>query len=87
MGNPVLKINSGLAERLNDRDAPEVADLYRTLADYGAQLGAPTGTVGESRQYFPVTGVHPQLVDEVLERLRQVKGVEAAYLKPSDEPP
>jgi hypothetical protein len=87
MGNIVLKINPKLADRLADRSAPDVAELHKALAVSGATLGAPTGTVGESRQYFSVTGVEPQRVDEMLDRLRNVSGVEAAYVKPSDEPP
>lgn len=87
MSDILIKVSPSLARGMGRGDHPQVAALLRTVRECGAQLGPATGDTGESAQYFPVTGVTAENVTEVLERLRQVAGVEAAYAKPSDEPP
>lgn len=72
---------------MDQGDHPQVAELLRTIGECGAQLGPATGDAGETAQYFPVTGVTAENIPEVLDRLRQLAGVEAAYAKPFDEPP
>ena len=92
MSDIIVKVSSELAPSLlggtGSGDQPrEAAALLRAVRECGAQLGSATGETGETAQYFPVSGVADGDVPGVLERLRQLAGVEAAYAKPSDEPP
>ena len=86
MGDIVVKVTPELAAALASTD-PSVADFHRTLRIHKAKLGPPTGTTGETRYYFLVTGAPPERVDGLLEDLRRQRGVDAAYIKPSDELP
>ena len=62
-------------------------DLARILADFQARLGAPTGAVGEARQYFRVDNVVPEKLEALRSALEKLSDVEAAYIKPDDAAP
>jgi hypothetical protein len=87
MGDMIIKVSPELATALRAQDHRKAAELLRTLRAHGANLGRPTGTVGETRQYFSVIGVASERVQGLLEDLRRQPGVEAAYVKPSDALP
>ena len=61
--------------------------LARTLADFEATLGAATGTVGESRQYFRIENAKPEKLEALRSALERLGDVEAAYIKPDDAAP
>jgi len=83
----VVKVTPDFASALASTANPSTADFYQTLRLYGAKLSPPTGTIGETAQYFLITSVASERVNDLVESLRQQRGVEAAYVKPSDELP
>jgi hypothetical protein len=87
VGDVIIKVSSELARSLASSATPAAANLRRAVRAHGAELGPPTGSVGETRQYFTVIGVASERVDGLLQDLRRQHGVEAAYVKPADELP
>ena len=87
MPDLMIKLSSKLAQAAASTAHRPPAKLARTLAAFGATLGPPTGTIGEARQYFRVEGVQPRQLEALKQALERLDGVEAAYIKPTDEAP
>lgn len=84
----VVQTDEELAASLTGaRRDPTAAQLAALITEAGGTL-APTfpGSTGEMRTYFHCF-VEPAEFDRVAERLRDLPGVIAAYLKPPDAPP
>jgi hypothetical protein len=87
MPDLMIKLSDKVARDLAAKGDRVPAALARTLSDFKARLGAPTGTVGESRQYFRVDNVVPEKLEALRSALESLGDVEAAYIKPDDAAP
>lgn len=87
MPDLMIKLSDKVARDLATKEDRLPKALARTLADFQARLGAPTGTVGESRQYYRVDNVKPERLEALRSALEGLPDVEAAYLKPDDAAP
>jgi len=83
----VVKLSNDLAQAMSSSSDDSDRQLLQLVDAYGAMLSAPTGSVGESAQYFRVEGVDPEKGESLRRDLERLDGVEAAYFKPSDELP
>lgn len=87
MGELIIKLNHQASEAMIASGGKKPEEIARTLQDFNARLVAPAQAVGESRQYFHVEGVKPDRIEDLRRRMAPLEGVEAAYIKPSDELP
>lgn len=83
----VIKISQDLAKALSSSSGDSDRQLLKLVESSGATLSVPTGSVGESAQYFRVVGVAPEKGESLRRDLERLDGVEAAYIKPSDALP
>jgi hypothetical protein len=86
-----LKVRTDVARALQQRGRPsaESEELLQTAASLGVRL-EPIHPGTEDPiliSYFTVAVSDPDSVELVLDRLRQCRAVEAAYVKPPDALP
>jgi hypothetical protein len=91
MTNITLQVRPEVARALQHRGPPsaESEDLLKTAASLGVSLelihpGAEDPTL---ISYFNVAVSDPNSVELVIDRLRECRAVEAAYVKPPDALP
>jgi hypothetical protein len=87
MAELMIKLSRNLADSRSSLSSDSSSLLDRLVDSYGATINGPTGAVGESSQYFRIVGVEAEQQEKLRRDLERLEGVEAAYLKPSDEMP
>ena len=87
----VIQVTPELARPLHQLGPPteESEALVRTVESFGLALEPmhPGADDAELQTYFLVDLQDQQTAQELLQRLQQMSGIEAAYLKPPDESP
>ena len=83
----MIKVSPSLAESLRDSVGGSADELNRLVEEAGGTIGKPTGSVGETAQYFAIENLSSGKAEQLRRALERLPGVEAAYLKPADELP
>ena len=83
----MIKTSRSLADRLQRSVQDDSNEIVRLVKSAGGKIDAPTGTVGDSAQYFAIDNLSLDNAERLREKLAKVPGIEAAYLKPADELP
>jgi hypothetical protein len=87
MADLIIKLNSETADAVVTSGGSQPKVIAGILHDFDARLVAPALSAGEARLYFRVDGVKPDRIEDLRDRLAPLEGVEASYIKPSDELP
>lgn len=87
MPDLMIKLTADWARRIAQSGRHPPAELAKVLDTFKATLGPPTGTDGETSQYFRVETADPGRLTALQRSLERLDCVEAAYAKPADEPP
>ncbi|WP_139108488.1 MULTISPECIES: hypothetical protein [unclassified Ensifer] len=87
MADLIIKLNREAADAMVTSGGSQPKVIAGILHDFDARLVAPAQDAGEARLYFRVDGVRPERIEDLRNRLAPLEGVEASYIKPSDELP
>jgi hypothetical protein len=87
MATLMIKLSPELASSLQSKDVAAASELLNAISAYNANIGSPTGTVGEASLYYTVENVDAERSEALRQALSVIHGIEAAYTKPADELP
>jgi hypothetical protein len=83
----VLGVNSVLGVALRSNNTVASSKLFEILDRYFVVIGGQSHSAGDAIHYYTIENVNADISDGLLGDLTTVEGVEAAFLKPSDELP
>ncbi|MGE3154068.1 MAG: hypothetical protein AB7G48_18700 [Nitrospiraceae bacterium] len=87
----IIQVSTDVALKLHQRAPPasETESLLRVIVALGLTLQPmhPHTNDPNLQRYFIVEVLDHATAQQVMDRLRQVQAVEAAYVKPQDESP
>lgn len=87
MADLMIKLSTRLAKAVAEGGSPDSEALPRLISSYGARLGTPIGMLEGPDRYHRVEGVEVEKAEQLRRELEQLEGVEAAFIKPTDELP
>jgi len=86
-----VKVSSAIAEKLHRRSLPEedLTEIFDIERDFGIAIKPlhPNTKDPSLNTHFIIELLDETKAKEVIDRLLRTKFVDAAYIKPQDEPP
>jgi hypothetical protein len=83
----VLGVNSVLGVAVRSNNTVASSKLIEILDRYSVSISGPGCSAGDAIHYYTIENVNADISDGLIGELTTVAGVEAAFLKPSDELP
>lgn len=87
MADLMVKLSPSLAQSMGRGAPPQSSALLDLLAASHATLVPVGGLLNEPAEYFRVEVFEPGAIGDLRASLERLDGVEAAFIKPSDELP
>jgi hypothetical protein len=87
MVNIVLGLNSVLSVALRGKNTVASSRLYEVLDRYNARVVGPSSSASDAIHYYTIENVDTNSSDGLVSELAEILGVEAVFVKPSDELP